>query len=87
MLFEAYILSQFSFLLRHMAFCGMSGIGKMEKIQEHPLCVVYNQFSLSYSELVIVMYCTPYLHISCLRQPSLQVYESLPSPSMPNYIE
>ncbi len=52
MLFKCYILAHFNFhsTLRH--FCSMLDIRKMEKSQENSLCIVYNDVSSSYSELL-----------------------------------
>ncbi len=61
----------------------------MEKIQEHSLRIVYNDFTSPYSELLLKS-GMPNLYVSRLRQlvlQCMQVHESLLSPSVPNYIK
>ncbi len=86
LLFKSYVLSQFNFCSTVCHFCSLSDIRKVVKIQEHSLRIVYSYLTSSYSYL-LVKSGMPYLYVNRLWQLMLQIYESLSSPSVPNYIK
>ncbi len=63
----------------------MSDIRKMEKIQEHSLCIVSNDVK-SYSELLEKSGLS-YLYTNRLRRLMIQVYDSFSNTSVPKYIK